>query len=81
MTMQVSGATYSKEKWSKLSRGAVNCEVTLETAPGMEIVGIITKAAATLLDLAEGKTAFAVIKASDVVFGVDVREDLGVDGD
>jgi molybdopterin-binding protein len=37
----------------------------------VEIVGIITKASATLLGLAEGKIAFAVIKASDVIFGVD----------
>ena len=39
--------------------------------PSVEIVGIITKASATLLGLAEGKIAFAVIKASDVMFGVD----------
>ena len=78
--MQASGNNILKGKVVKVVEGAVNCEVALEIAPGMEIVGIITKASATLLDLAEGKTAFAVIKASDVVFGVDVGADLGVNG-
>ena len=48
----------------------MDCEVTLEIAPGVEIVGTITRTSATLLELAEGKIAFAVIKASDVMFGV-----------
>jgi molybdopterin-binding protein len=78
--MQASGNNILKGKVVKIVEGAVNCEVTLEIAPNMEIIGIITKASATLLDLAEGKTAFAVIKASDVVFGIDVGADLGVNG-
>ena len=69
--MQTSGSNILKGKVVKVVEGAVNCEITLEIAPGMEIVGIITKAAAPLLGLAEGETAFAVIKASDVMFGVD----------
>ena len=82
--MEVSGTNILKGKVVKVVKvveGAVNCEVTLEIAPGMEIVGIITKTSATLLDLAKGKTAFAVVRPSDVLFGVDVGEDLGVDGD
>jgi molybdopterin-binding protein len=79
--MQASGSNILKGKVVKVVQGAVSCEVTLEIAPGMKIVGIITKASATLLDLAEGKTALAVIRASDVAFGVDLGEDLGVDGD
>ena len=78
--MQSSNSNILKGKVVKVVEGAVDCEVTLEIAPGMEIVGIITKASATLLGLAEGKTAFAVIKESDVVFGVDVGKDLGVNG-
>ena len=78
--MQVSGTNILKGKVVKVVEGGVNCEVTLEIAPGMEIVGVITKTSATLLGLAEGKTAFAVIKESDVVFGVDVGNDLGVNG-
>jgi molybdopterin-binding protein len=59
----------SHEALDDISRleGAVNCEVTLEIAPGVEIVSIITKASAASLGLAEGKIASAVIKASSVM--------------
>jgi molybdopterin-binding protein len=40
--------------------------------PGKEkIVSIITNSSAESLGLAEGKTAYAVIKASNVMVGVD----------
>ena len=68
--MQISARNILRGKVTKLVAGAVNCEVTLEIAPGVEIVGTITRTSATLLELAEGKIAFAVIKASDVMFGV-----------
>jgi molybdopterin-binding protein len=48
-----------------------HCEITLEIAPGVEIVSIITKASVLSLGLAEGKTASAVIKASSVMVAVD----------
>jgi len=51
--------------------GAVNAEVTLELAPGLTIVSIITLEAAKSLKLKEGKIAYAVIKASSVIIGVD----------
>jgi molybdopterin-binding protein len=35
------------------------------------VAAIITKESATSLKLAEGKPAYAVIKASDVLVGVD----------
>ena len=69
--MQPSGSNILKGKVVKVVEGPVDYEVTLEIAPGSEIVGTITKTSVTLLGLAEGKTAFAVIKTSDVMFGVD----------
>ena len=69
--MQTSGSNILKGKVVKVIEGAVDCEITLEIAPGMEIVVTITKTSAALLGLANGKTAFAVIKVSDVMFGVD----------
>ena len=69
--MQTSGSNILKGKVVKFVDGAVSCEVTLEIAPGVEVVGTITKTSAALLGLSEGKIAFAVIKASDVMFGVD----------
>ena len=69
--MDISARNILKGKVVKVVEGAVNCEVTLEIAPGVEIVSIITKVSVALLGLAEGKMAFAVIKASDVMVGVD----------
>jgi molybdopterin-binding protein len=51
--------------------GAVNAEVTLELAPGLSIVSVITLDAAKSLRLKKGKIAYAVIKASSVMIGVD----------
>jgi molybdopterin-binding protein len=70
-TMQISARNILKGKVTKLVEGAVNCEVTVEVAPGVEIVSIITKASAASLGLAEGKIASAVIKASSVMIAVD----------
>jgi molybdopterin-binding protein len=68
--MKISARNVLKGKVTKLVEGAVNCEVTLEVAPGVEIVSVITKASAASLGLAEGKIASAVIKASSVMVAV-----------
>jgi molybdopterin-binding protein len=51
--------------------GAVDTEVIVELAPGIEIVSIITKKSAETLGLKPGAKAYAVIKASNVMIGVD----------
>jgi molybdate transport system regulatory protein len=51
--------------------GAVNAEVTLEIAPGVRVVSIITNDAVKELGLAVGQRAYALIKASSVMIGVD----------
>ena len=51
--------------------GAVNSEVVLELAPGIQVVAIITRQSAESLGLAEGKDAYAVVKASSVMVAVD----------
>jgi molybdopterin-binding protein len=55
----------------KIELGSVNAEVTLEIAPGIEIVSIITVHAVENLGLKQGTKAFAVIKASSVMVGVE----------
>jgi len=52
--MKISARNVLKGKVTKLVEGAVNSEVTLEIAPGVEGVSIITKASVAALDLAEG---------------------------
>ena len=69
--MQSDDSNILKGKVVKVVEGAVNCEVTLGIAPGVEIVSIITKASAASLGLEEGKSASAVIKASSVMVAVD----------
>lgn len=51
--------------------GAVDTEVVVELAPGIEIVSIITKKSAETLALEPGGKAYAVIKASSVIIAVD----------
>ena len=55
----------------KIEMGAVNAQVTIEVAPGINIVSIITVDAVENLSLAEGKRVYAVIKASSVMVGID----------
>jgi molybdopterin-binding protein len=51
--------------------GAVDTEVVVELAPGIEIVSIITKQSAEKLGLRPGIKTYAIIKASNVMIGVD----------
>jgi molybdopterin-binding protein len=55
----------------KIERGSVNAEVTLEVAPDITIVSIITLDAVESLGLKVGGKAYAVIKASNVMIGID----------
>ncbi|BAZ51922.1 molybdopterin-binding protein [Nostoc sp. CENA67] len=69
--MEISARNSLKTTVKKVVTGSVNTEVTLELAPGIELVSIITKSSAEKLGLAEGKQAYAVIKSSDVIVAVD----------
>jgi molybdopterin-binding protein len=51
--------------------GAVDTEVVVELAPGIEVVSIITKHSAENLHLKPGANAYAIVKASNVMIGVD----------
>jgi molybdopterin-binding protein len=69
--MQVSARNALKATVKKVVDGAVNTEVTLEIAPGVEVTAIITKSSSEKLQLQEGKQAYAIIKSSDVMVAVD----------
>ncbi len=51
--------------------GAVNAEVAIELAGGQEIVAIITMDSVRKLGLQPGRRAYAIVKASNVMVGVD----------
>lgn len=69
--MQVSARNLLKATVKKIVDGAVNTEVTLEIASGVEVISIITKSSAEKLQLTEGKQAYAIIKSSDVMVAID----------
>jgi molybdopterin-binding protein len=51
--------------------GATTTHVTIEVSPTVTITASITNEAASELQLQPGKRATAVIKASDVMVGID----------
>ena len=69
--MKISARNMLKGKVKTVKTGAVNDEIVVELPGGFEIVSIITKASAESLGLAPGKEAYAIIKASNVMIGVD----------
>jgi molybdopterin-binding protein len=71
--MKLSARNILKGKVVKLTKGAVNSEVTLQLAGGEQIVSIITNTSAENLKLKEGAEAYAIIKASNVMIGIDEK--------
>jgi len=69
--MEISARNSLKGKVKKVSPGAVNTEVVVEIANGLEVVAIITKESAERLGLTVGKEVYAVVKASDVMIATD----------
>lgn len=69
--MKISARNVLKGTVKKITLGAVNAEVVLELPGGSEIVSIITISSVQRLGLAEGKEAYAIVKASSVMIGAD----------
>ena len=69
--MKLSARNILKGKVVKILRGAVNAEVTIELPGGIQVVSIITISSVDSLGLKESKEAYAVVKASSVMIGVD----------
>ena len=69
--MKTSARNQLRGTVKSITHGAVNSEIVIALPGGIEIVSIITKSSAEGLGLAVGKPAYAVIKASNVMIGVD----------
>jgi molybdopterin-binding protein len=69
--MKLSARNMLKGRVKQIKPGVVNTEVVIELSGGAEIVSIITKESADKLGLAVGKEAYAIIKASHVMIGVE----------
>ncbi|MFB6274749.1 MAG: molybdopterin-binding protein [Halothece sp.] len=69
--MKLSTRNRFKGTVKNINLGEVNAEITLEIAPGVEVVSVITKSSAERLELTEGKEAYALIKSTDVAIAVE----------
>lgn len=69
--MKISARNMVKGIVKSIDVGAVNDEVTVEIAPGVQLTSVITKKSCESLGLAIGKEAYVIIKASNVMLGVD----------
>ncbi|PNW49144.1 UNVERIFIED_CONTAM: transporter [Euhalothece sp. KZN 001] len=69
--MKLSTRNRFKGTIKKVELGAVNAEITIEIASGIEVVSVITKSSAERLGLAEGKEAYAFVKSTDVAIAVE----------
>ncbi len=69
--MKLSARNSLKGTVKKVILGAVNSEVIIELTGGDQITSIVTNDAVKALAIAEGKPAYAIIKASNVMLGVD----------
>ena len=72
--MKISARNILEGTVQKVTKGAVNAEITLALTVGEKVVAIITNSSVDSLGLVEGKTAYAIVKASEVIVG------KGVDG-
>ncbi|MGE4553193.1 MAG: molybdopterin-binding protein [Desulfovibrionaceae bacterium] len=69
--MQVSARNLIPGTVKNIVIGLVNAEVTLEVAPGVEIVSVITKSSVERMGLKAGSKVNAMVKASSVMIAAD----------
>jgi molybdopterin-binding protein len=68
--MKLSARNKFKGKITEVKKGATTTHVKIDVG-GTIVTASITNEAADELKLASGQTAYAVIKASDVMVGID----------
>lgn len=70
-SLKVSSRNVLEGTVKRVVKGSIHAEVTLEIVHRVELTSTITTPSAEALELAEGKTAYAVIKSSDVVIAME----------
>jgi len=71
IALAVSARNKIKGTISEIKDGAVNCEVIIATAGGLNVTAIVTEDAKKELSLAKGDTVYAIIKASSILVGAN----------
>jgi molybdopterin-binding protein len=69
--MKLSARNVLKGKILEVKRGQTTAHVKLDVGGGIVITSSITMESVDDLKLKQGDTAYAVIKASDVILGID----------
>jgi molybdopterin-binding protein len=69
--MKISARNILKGTIKTVKKGPVSSVVILEIAPGVEVVSSVTSDSVSSLKLKKGQPAYAIIKASSVLLGVD----------
>ena len=69
--MRISARNVLQGKVTKIVAGIVNAEVIGELPGGQEIVAVVTLSSVKNLGLSEGSSVSAIIKASNVMLGVE----------
>ena len=69
--MKLSARNQIKGRVVEVRKGATTAHVRIDIGNGVVITSSITNEAVDELKLKQGQTAYAVIKASDVMVGID----------
>jgi molybdopterin-binding protein len=69
--MKISARNSFKGKITAITIGPVSTEVTIQIAPKLELVSVITSNSAKKLGLKVGTAAYAIIKSDNVIVGVE----------
>ena len=69
--MKISARNSYAGKITHLKEGPVSTEVTIEIAPAVNMVSVITTHSAKTLGLKVGMSSYAIVKADNVIVGVD----------
>jgi len=74
ISMKVSARNTFSGGVSKITKGAVNAEVTLSLKGDVPLTAVVTNGAIDNLGLTVGVEAYAIIKASSVIIGTDLHD-------
>jgi len=69
--MKITARNILKGTVKSIKKGPISSIITLEVAPGVEITSSVTSDSVKALKLKSGQAAYAIIKASSVLVGVD----------
>lgn len=69
--MKLSARNNLKGVVTKIEQGLITCKVVINLGNGNEIVSIISKDAIEDLELEVGKEAYAIVKSTEVIVGVE----------